>query len=58
MKFYDIPAKKKAYIERGTKILNEIESLEALAVQDNETKRKLKHLWKQFYEVADFVFDK
>ena len=54
--YYGIPEVKKVYVQRGTKILNQIQELESQEVQTNETKRQLKHLWKQFYEIFNFVF--
>ncbi len=55
--YYDLPDGKKAYAQRGNQILREIEDIEQEAVQSIEDKRKLKHLWKQFHEVFNFVFD-
>lgn len=56
LNYYTLPAEKRPYAQRGTKLLKEIRELEAQP-QNGETKRKLKHLWKQFNEVFDFVFD-
>ena len=57
LSYYDLPDGKKAYAQRGNQILREIEAIEKEAVQSIEDKRKLKHLWKQFHEVFNFVFD-
>lgn len=53
-----IPKEKRPYIQRGNKILKQIRELENKESLTNEDNRILKHLYKQFNEVFDFVFNK
>ena len=53
-----IPKEKRPYIQRGNQLLREIKSLESKKSLTNDDNRILKHLYKQFNEVFDFVFDK
>lgn len=53
-----IPKEKRPYIQRGNQLLREIKTLESKKSLTNEDNRILKHLYKQFNEVFDFVFDK
>lgn len=56
-RYSKIPPEKRNSVMRGNKILREISELEDKP-QTGDVRRKLKHLWKQFNEVFDFVFEK
>lgn len=53
-----IPREKRPYIQRGNMLLKKIKEIEAKKTTTTEEKRELKHLYKQFNEVFDFVFNK
>jgi hypothetical protein len=53
-----IPKDKRPYIQRGNKLLKQIQEFEAKKTLTNDDQRQLKHLYKQFNEVFDFVFNK
>lgn len=53
-----IPKEKRPYIHKGNQLLREIKEFEKKKSLTNEDNRILKHLWKQFNEVFDFVFNK
>lgn len=53
-----IPKEKRPAIIKGNSILKQIKEIESKAHVTNEDNRILKHLYKQFNEVFDFVFSK